>query len=248
MTKPVADPMSRAMRGRLGAAALYAKHSAVETTTPGRAAFLRRFEFEVDPEGKLPAEERATRAGHAVRAHMLRLAVASAKARRAKVAVAAPPPAPSTVAGTGADPERRISDLMAALGINRQRATDIVKKWLAEQGLPTGRGWVGERRVFLALLGLGLTTADFRQQFPLGPYKLDFAFPHLRLDVEVDGWAHTTASGAETDRQRDEALEGWGWAVVRVGADAPFGELCQRLRVFLEHHAILKPPGATAAI
>lgn len=42
-------------------------------TRPARQAFLRRFENEVDPDRKLPPDERARRANHALRAHMLRL-------------------------------------------------------------------------------------------------------------------------------------------------------------------------------
>ena len=42
-------------------------------TRPAREAFLRRFENEVDPDRKLPPDERARRAKHALRAHMLRL-------------------------------------------------------------------------------------------------------------------------------------------------------------------------------
>lgn len=42
-------------------------------TRPAREAFLRRFETEVDPDGKLPPDELARRAQHALRAHMLRL-------------------------------------------------------------------------------------------------------------------------------------------------------------------------------
>jgi hypothetical protein len=42
-------------------------------TRPARQAFLKRFEREVDPDGKLPPDERRRRAEHALRAHMLRL-------------------------------------------------------------------------------------------------------------------------------------------------------------------------------
>jgi hypothetical protein len=42
-------------------------------TRPAREAFLRRFEDEVDPDRKLPSDERARRAEHALRAHMLSL-------------------------------------------------------------------------------------------------------------------------------------------------------------------------------
>ena len=50
-------------------------------TAPGRAAFLRRFEDQVDPDRKLPPAERAKRAAQARRAYFQRLAVKSARAR-----------------------------------------------------------------------------------------------------------------------------------------------------------------------
>jgi hypothetical protein len=53
-------------------------------TRPARETFLKRFEKEVDPDGKLPPEERRQRAEHAKRAYMLRLAKRSATARRAR--------------------------------------------------------------------------------------------------------------------------------------------------------------------
>jgi hypothetical protein len=53
-------------------------------TRPAREAFLKRFEIEVDPEGKLPAEERRQRAEHAKRAYMLQLAKRSRAARKAR--------------------------------------------------------------------------------------------------------------------------------------------------------------------
>lgn len=61
---------------------MHAQHDARETSAPGRAAFLARFEREVDPDGLLPEAERVRRADHARKAHMTRLALASAKARR----------------------------------------------------------------------------------------------------------------------------------------------------------------------
>jgi hypothetical protein len=50
-------------------------------TAPARAAFLGRFEREVDPDGVLDPHERTRRAQHARKAYFLRLALASAHAR-----------------------------------------------------------------------------------------------------------------------------------------------------------------------
>ncbi len=51
-------------------------------TAPARSAFNARFDREVDPDGVLPAAERARRAEYAKKAYMARLAYLSAKARR----------------------------------------------------------------------------------------------------------------------------------------------------------------------
>ncbi|MDP8925157.1 MAG: hypothetical protein M3O34_20120 [Chloroflexota bacterium] len=75
------DASEMALRGRIGAYALHARRDPRETTAPARAAFLKRFEREVDPEGALPEVERLRRAECARKAHMARLALASARAR-----------------------------------------------------------------------------------------------------------------------------------------------------------------------
>jgi hypothetical protein len=66
------DPL-RVRYGRLGALKLHATHDSTELTKPARAAFLARFEREVDPDGVLPPEERARRAEYAKRDYMTRL-------------------------------------------------------------------------------------------------------------------------------------------------------------------------------
>lgn len=71
-------------RGRIGAFVLHSRHDSGELTAPARAAFLSRFESEVDPDGLLSPEERARRAEYARKAYFARLARASAKARREK--------------------------------------------------------------------------------------------------------------------------------------------------------------------
>ena len=77
------SPAERALRARLAAHTMHAQHDARQTTASGRAAFLARFEAEVDPDGRLAPEERRRRAKHARRAYFTRLALASAKTRRA---------------------------------------------------------------------------------------------------------------------------------------------------------------------
>src|SRR4029453_13461385 len=74
----------RSPRARLAAYALHAQRDPRETTANGRAAFLARFDREVDPEGLLEPDERRRRAERAPPAYFPRLALASAKVRRGK--------------------------------------------------------------------------------------------------------------------------------------------------------------------
>jgi hypothetical protein len=78
------SPAERSLRARLAAYAMHARHDTRRTSANGRAAFLARFEREVDPDGRLDPEERSRRAEQARRAYFARLSLAAAKARRAK--------------------------------------------------------------------------------------------------------------------------------------------------------------------
>lgn len=75
-------PEEASLRGRLGAAVQRARHDPNEYTAPARAAAWQRFLDEVDTNRELPPIEREERAKAAQRAHMLRIALASARARR----------------------------------------------------------------------------------------------------------------------------------------------------------------------
>jgi hypothetical protein len=77
------SPSQRALRASIASNTGWANTAdPSKRTEPGRKAFLRRFEDEVDPDRVLPAAERRRRAEYAKRAHMARLAFLSAKARR----------------------------------------------------------------------------------------------------------------------------------------------------------------------
>jgi hypothetical protein len=83
--RATSSPARRALRARMAAHHLHAGiPDAAAHTAPARAAFLGRFEREVDPDGVLDPRERARRAQHARKAYFLRLALASAHAREAR--------------------------------------------------------------------------------------------------------------------------------------------------------------------
>lgn len=77
------------LAGQIGAHISWANTTnRTQRTAPGRAAFLERFEHEVDPDRILDPAERARRAEHARKAYFKRLALKSAQARRARKEVA----------------------------------------------------------------------------------------------------------------------------------------------------------------
>jgi hypothetical protein len=91
--QPASSPARRALRARMAAHLLHAGiPDAAAHTAPARAAFLARFEREVDPDGTLDPGERTRRAEHARKAYFLRLALASAHAREARRAGSGPSP------------------------------------------------------------------------------------------------------------------------------------------------------------
>lgn len=79
---PSLDPVRRSQDARLAAYAMHARHSAVDTTRNARAAFLARFEREVDPEMLLSDADRKARAEAAKRRYFTDLSRKSAKVRR----------------------------------------------------------------------------------------------------------------------------------------------------------------------
>ncbi len=78
------SPAERSLQARMAAHLMHAQNDSRVTSAPGRAAFLTRFEREVDPDGTLDPQERARRAAQARSAYFARLSLAAAKTRRAK--------------------------------------------------------------------------------------------------------------------------------------------------------------------
>lgn len=76
------SPSERILRAKLAAHTKWATTDPVEGTAAARAAFLDRFEDQVDPDRVLDPVERARRAASARKAYFTRLALKSAQARR----------------------------------------------------------------------------------------------------------------------------------------------------------------------
>jgi hypothetical protein len=83
----MARPVGKSLQHRSAAFARWANCSDPSAATaPARNAFHARFERQVDPDGTLPADERARRAEAAERSYMLELSRKAVAARARKKA------------------------------------------------------------------------------------------------------------------------------------------------------------------
>ena len=96
----------RSTLAQLGAHSKWARcEDRTKATEPARQALQRKFEREVDPDGKLPPDELAIRAEHARKAYYTRLALKSAQARSQRKAEK------TTKAGNGTRPLSKTGDV-----------------------------------------------------------------------------------------------------------------------------------------
>ena len=68
-----------------------------------------------------------------------------------------------------------------------------------------------------ALKSSGITGWETR--YRNGIYQYDFAFPKLKIDVEVDGGTHKQEKVIKIDERRDKWSKSQGWKVIRFEAE-----------------------------
>jgi very-short-patch-repair endonuclease len=82
------------------------------------------------------------------------------------------------------------------------------------------KGWIAgtslENQVALLLHRFSFRPDQVAQQHRAEGYRLDFAWPRIKVALEVDGWHHRSPEGAARDARRDATLRAAGWLVFRV--------------------------------
>ena len=82
-------------------------------------------------------------------------------------------------------------------------------------------------------LGDGALAGEFRREWPLGDWLIDFYFPGIKLAIEVDGGYHRAQSRWRLDLAKTRDLEARGITVLRLINAEVFGDrerLVARLR------------------
>jgi very-short-patch-repair endonuclease len=75
-----------------------------------------------------------------------------------------------------------------------------------------------ETYVWQVLIDAGLPAPARQHRVVVGgqPYKIDLAYPNLRIAIEADGFdPHRSRTAFDSDRERQNALIGAGWSVLR---------------------------------
>lgn len=65
-------------------------------------------------------------------------------------------------------------------------------------------------------------------------FSYDFAFPELKIDIEIDGSTHKLPKIIESDRIRDEFSISQGWKVYRIEAKLLYGDASNADKVVQE--------------
>ncbi len=65
---------------------------------------------------------------------------------------------------------------------------------------------------------------------PGGRYRLDLAYPDLRIAIEIDGKQHEDLDIALGDERRTAHLEACGWTIIRVRSKHFATDLVRALR------------------
>lgn len=60
--------------------------------------------------------------------------------------------------------------------------------------------------------------SDWKYNFPVKRFALDFAFPKFQVDIEIDGDTHLSELVKKKDSRRDQVLFELGWKVYRFKA------------------------------
>jgi very-short-patch-repair endonuclease len=83
-------------------------------------------------------------------------------------------------------------------------------------------------------------------QYPVGFYRVDFAFPYSKVAVECDGhrW-HSTTKAQASDAKRDRDLSGMGWRVIRFAGTEIYNNSTS---VIAEIRACLEPGSKARAM
>ncbi|MGH9269189.1 MAG: endonuclease domain-containing protein, partial [Acidimicrobiales bacterium] len=130
-----------------------------------------------------------------------------------------------------------VETALEAVARRGRRGAGVLRRILDERALGDARpDSLLESRMARLLKSAELPPAAFQHDIYAGRRfvgRVDFAYPEVRLAIEVDGWeAHASPEALQGDLSRQNALVGAGWTVLR----------------FTWHDIVRRPPAVATAI
>jgi hypothetical protein len=116
------------------------------------------------------------------------------------------------------------------------RRTSVLQELLAERlpGYNPGDSDL-ETRVLRVLVGQGFPPPAQQYRVRIGgrTFRIDLAYPVIRLAIELDGWEfHSSRSAFDDDRTRANLLVAHGWTVVRFTSRSTDDEILSCIAAF----------------
>ena len=88
------------------------------------------------------------------------------------------------------------------------------KGWTTTKSGPQHKSYPEE--FFTKIIENEFNDKNYEYNLPFYTWKLDFAWPHKKLCIEIDGSQHENEKQANSDLRKDEKLQKEGWKVLRI--------------------------------
>lgn len=126
---------------------------------------------------------------------------------------------------------------LTGLGVAPGRRPSVLWQLIAERGTETIKAESRpEIRVLRVFSEAGLPTPVQQHWVRVGGqnYRLDLAYPDVKVAIEYDGWdTHRTRTAFDADRHRDRLLQLDGWVVLRITSRTSDAEIVETVRALV---------------
>jgi len=105
--------------------------------------------------------------------------------------------------------ERKNLSIKMKLAHKEGRAWNIgMSRWNNESSYP--------EKFFMKVIENEFEDKNYQKEFNVGIYSIDFAWPHKKIGIEIDGEQHQRFEYRERDKRKDKFLNENGWKLLRI--------------------------------
>ena len=125
--------------------------------------------------------------------------------------------------------EHRQKLSLVQIGRPGHKPSEEVKKKISASmklAIKEGRaaGWKNHHKLknsyaedfFIKVIKNEFDNKNFIKEYRMGKYSIDFAWPDLKLAIEIDGKQHEFPDRKKSDKLKDKYINDCGWKVLRI--------------------------------